>query len=143
MPNSHPLLERELTGSVIRAFHEVYNYFGYGLLESVYAGALELELTDAGHRVAREAMVPVSYKGRHNCWQRVDMIVDGRVLLEINSTEALPGYAKRQLVNYLHASDIEVGLLLHFGPKPEFHRFVHTDKRRRAAPSIVVTSGVG
>ena len=133
----HPLLERELTGSIIRAFHEVYNYFGYGLLESVYCGALEMELTDSGHQVAREALVAVSYKGRHNCWQRVDMIVDTRVILEMKAGETLPPYAKRQLVNYLHATDIEVGLLLHFGPEPAFHRFVHTAKRRRATPGTL------
>src|SRR4051794_20027894 len=87
--------------SIIGAFYAVYNYYGYGLAESVYAGALEIELLDRGHTVVRELAVAVMYKGRHVAWQRLDTVVDDRVILEIKATEVLPRFAGRQLINYL------------------------------------------
>jgi len=74
------LLEAERVYSIVGAFCAVYNYYGYGLSEAVYAGALECELVDRGHEVARELAVAVSYKGRHVAWQRLEMVVDGRVI---------------------------------------------------------------
>jgi GxxExxY protein len=111
------------------AFFEVYNYFGYGLAEPVYAGGLELELLDRGHEVVRELAVSVCYKARHVAWQRLDMVVDNRIILEIKATELLPPYAKRQIVNYLQVTPFRIGLLLHFGPEAKFHRFIDSQKR--------------
>jgi GxxExxY protein len=128
MPPS--LIHSDLSHSIVGAFFVVYNYYGYGMAESVYAGALELELTDRGHHVAREVAVSVSYKWRHVAWQRFDMVVDGKVIVEIKATEALPAYSKRQLLNYLRASSMEVGLLLHFGPSARFWRMVETNNAR-------------
>ena len=76
------LLEAERVGSIVGAFYAVYNYYGYGLSETIYSGALELELRDRGHDVVRELGVAVSYKGRHVAWQRLDMVVDDRVIIE-------------------------------------------------------------
>jgi GxxExxY protein len=121
---SEILIHSGVTHSIVGGFFVVYNYYGYGLAESIYAGALELELADRGHHVAREVAVEVSYKGRHVAWQRFDMVVDGKVIVEIKAMEALPPYAKRQLLNYLRASSMGVGLLLHFGPSPRFWRMV-------------------
>jgi GxxExxY protein len=115
--------------SILGGFYAVYNYFGFGLAESVYAGGLEYELIDRGHTVVRELAVNVRYKGRHVAWQRLDMVVDNRVILEIKATEVLPSFAKRQLINYLAVTSFPLGLLLHFGPEPRFHRFVDSQKR--------------
>jgi GxxExxY protein len=107
----------------------VYNYFGYGLVESVYAGAAEYELIGRGHHVAREIAVRIVYKDRQIAWQRLDMLVDNKVIVEIKATEKIPPFAQRQLISYLQATPFQVGLLLHFGPEPKFHRFVDTHKR--------------
>src|SRR5438874_13699307 len=95
-------IESERERSIVGAFYTVYNYYGFGLTETVYAGALEYELLDRGHTVVRELAVGVTYKGRHVAWQRLDMVVDNRVILEIKATEILPKFAGRQLINYLH-----------------------------------------
>ena len=122
------IIEGERVRSIVRAFFDVCDYYGYGLAESVYAGAMECALIERGHQVAREVSISVSYKDRHVAWQRLDMIVDERIIVELKATEALPAYADRQLVNYLRVSSFEVGVLLHFGPKPKFHRRVDTIK---------------
>lgn len=120
------LLERELTHSVIGAFYDAYRKLGYGFLESIYAAALERELRRRGHDVLREHAVRVLYDGEEIGFQRVDMVVDGRVIVEIKSTELLARAAERQLFNYLRATTLQVGLLLHFGPTPRFYRLVNT-----------------
>jgi GxxExxY protein len=124
-------LYEEHTRSIIGAFYEVYNVLGYGLLESAYAAALDEELGARGHHVEREVWVEVHYKGKAVSRQRIDRIVDDRVVLEIKATEVLPRFAKRQLVSYLKVSGNEVGLILHFGPKPEFYRLVSTKSFQR------------
>ncbi len=124
------LLERDLVHSIVGGFHTVYNYFDFGLTENLYCGALEYELADRGHHVAREVLVDVAYKGRLVGWQRLDMIVDGKVIVEVKATELLPHYTKRQLGCYLRVTSCQVGLILHFGPEPKFHRFVDSRPRR-------------
>jgi GxxExxY protein len=119
-----PLIEEKLTGSVIGAFFEVYNTLGFGFLEGIYAAALELELVGRLHRVQREAAVPVIYKGVTLATHRVDMLIDEVLIVEIKSTAVLPPNSKRQLLNYMRAARLSVGLLLHFGPEPKVHRQV-------------------
>jgi hypothetical protein len=75
------LLEGERVGSIVGAFYAVYNYYGYGFSEGVYAGALEIELRQRGHEVVRELAVAVSYKGVRVAWQRLDMVVDDAVIV--------------------------------------------------------------
>lgn len=129
------LLQRDTTHDVIGAFYEVYKELGFGFLEHVYSLALERELRARGRSVVREVSIPVYYKGDLLTKHRVDMIVDGVVVVEIKSTYALPPIAKRQTLNYLRATNLEVALLLHFGPEAKFHRLVHsTLKRFRVAP---------
>lgn len=118
------LIEEELTHSVIGAFFDVYNTLGYGFLEHVYALALERELLDRGHRVGREVSVNIVYNGLPLTSQRLDFVVDEKVVVEVKSTQILPAYAARQLHNYLRATNLAVGLLLHFGPEPKFQRLV-------------------
>jgi GxxExxY protein len=133
--NKRPLLEEPLSKSVIGAFYEVYNTLGHGFLEHLCATALELELLDRGHRVAREISVHVRYKGHHIGTQRLDMIVDDALVVEIKSCYHLPPSSTRQLYNYLKATHLEVGLLLHFGPEPKFYREVS-----RTSPQFVIPS---
>jgi GxxExxY protein len=130
---SGELIEEALTHSVIGAFYEVYNVLGFGFLESVYAKALQRELLDRGHRVGREVPVRIIYKGHVLCIQRLDMIVDEKLALETKSTFHLHPSASRQLYNYLRATNLEVGLLLHFGPKPAFYRMICQNTRGPSA----------
>src|SRR5688572_28944668 len=118
------LVEERLTHSIIGAFYDVYNALGFGFLELVYLSALERELRARGHAVGREVYVPVLYKGDEVARQRIDMVVDQRVVVEAKSTQDLHKSAKRQVYNYLRATRLEVGLLLHFGPEPSFYRLV-------------------
>jgi GxxExxY protein len=122
------LLVSETTGHIIGAFFDVYNTLGYGFLERIYADALEIELIGRSRKVQREALIPVWYKGKKLSLQRVDMIVDDQVVLELKSTALLSRDADRQLFNYVRATTISVGMLLHFGPKPRFYRRLHSDK---------------
>ena len=122
------LLAERTTHSIIGAFYEVYNTLGYGFLEHVYVLALELELRARGHRVAREVGVTVRYKGTELAQQRMDMVVDDVVVVEVKATEVLPPTAKRQAINYLKGTRLQVGLILHFGPEPGFHRAISTRK---------------
>ena len=119
------LLEHELTGEIISAYYECYNVLGYGFLESVYRRALATELRARGHRCAEEGLIEVLYKGVAVGAYRFDLLVDERVLVEAKAGETLAPTAKRQLLNYLRASRIEVGLLLHFGPRPRCLRCAH------------------
>jgi GxxExxY protein len=123
------LIHDELTESVIGAFYDVYNTLGFGFLEHIYIAALERELLARGHGVAREACVRVCYKGQELGQQRIDMIVDERLVVEAKSTYNLHRAAPRQVFNYLRATNIEIGLLLHFGPRPSFFRLISSNKK--------------
>ena len=125
------LLEAERVHSIVGGFFAVYNYYGFGLSERVYAGALEHELRARGLEVIRELMVDVGYHGRHVAWQRLDMVVDERVVVENKATEKLSPADRMQLVSYLRATTFAVGLLLHFGPAPRFERFIDYPKAQR------------
>ena len=125
------LAEERLTHSILGAFFAVYNELGYGFLEHLYVMALERELLARGHRVAREVGVLVRYKGEELGFQRIDLIVDNKVILEAKSTQELHKSATRQILNYLRATNLEVGILLHFGPEPQFFRLVNQKKNQR------------
>lgn len=124
--SKHALIDEQLTESVIGAFYEVYNALGFGFLEQVYTTALERELRARGHVVDREVWVPVFYKGDLISRQRIDMVVDERLVVEAKSTQDLHKFAPRQVYNYLRATRLEVGLLVHFGPEPAFYRLIHS-----------------
>jgi len=111
------LIHEDLTYSVIGAGFEAYNALGFGFLEHVYSMALERELRARGHQVSREVAVAVMYKGEELATQRLDMLVDDKLIVEVKATSRLEPEASRQLYNYLRATRIEVGLLLHFSPK--------------------------
>jgi GxxExxY protein len=130
------LIEEDLTRSVIGAFYAVHRALGFGFLEHVHAAALERELLHRGHRVDRELNVLVQYAGADLAHQRLDMVVDDKVVLEIKSTEHLHRDAKRQLYNYLRATKFEVGLLLHFGRSAKFHRVIYTSRENPRGQTV-------
>ena len=103
-------------------FLVVYNKLGFGFLENVYSGALLLESKRRGHHVAREVSVPILYDGVQIARYKMDFIVDDLVVVEVKSSAVLSPTDRRQVLNYLRATELEVGLLLHFGPTPKFYR---------------------
>jgi GxxExxY protein len=123
------LLEAELVRSIVGAFYEVNNYFGYGLSERIYCGALAHELRDRGHSVVRELMIQVRYKGQDVAKQRLDMVIDDKIIVENKAAEKLSSADRMQIISYLRATKYEVGILLHFGPTARFERFIDHPKR--------------
>jgi len=130
-PRIQKLLHDGVTRPIIGAFYSVYNKLGYGFLENVYCGALMLVLQRSGHRVAREVSVPVFFDDVQVAKYRIDFVVDHSVVVEVKSTEVLNPNNRRQLLNCLRATPLEVGLLLHFGPKPNFYRLIASQEFRR------------
>lgn len=121
--SSRPVIvERDLSHAIVACFFEVYNELGYGYVESMYKRALEITMVRRRLRVEREYPVAVYFEGYRIGFHRVDMLVERRVIVEVKSTERLPGSAHCQLRSYVKAMNLELGLLLHFGPAPKFHR---------------------
>jgi GxxExxY protein len=125
------LVHGSITKSILAAFYAVYDKLGFGFLEHVYCEALAIELRRRGHKVSREVTVPVFYDGIPIARYRLDFVVDDAVVLEIKSTELLNPSDRRQLLNQLKATRFEVGLLLHFGPKPKFYRLIATEQFKK------------
>ncbi len=125
------MLHQETTGAIIKAFYTVYNTLGYGFLEKVYENALAHELTKLGLKVGQQVPIEVYYDGQLMGKYFADLVVEGRVIVEIKAAERLRPEHDAQLLNYLKATKIEVGLLLNFGPKPEFSRKIFTNDRKR------------
>lgn len=134
------LFESELTHRVIGTFYDVYNTLGYGFLESVYARSMVLELGRRGFDVAAQATADVRYRGDVVGTFRADIIVESRLVIELKATRSLTPADEMQVLNYLRATDLELGLLLHFGPKPAFRRFVSTRAAHAADPRSSASS---
>jgi GxxExxY protein len=130
--NRAVLRQEEITREVIGAFFRVYNTLRHGYLESVYAGAMVVELRRRGILVQREAPVDVRYAGEVVGTYRADLIVEGEIVVELKSSAQLDPSAKAQLLNYLRATGLELGLLLHFGKKASFGRVIATRSQPRA-----------
>lgn len=124
------LSHEELRQKIIEAFFMVYNNLGHGFLENVYQNSLYLELKNRGLKVETQQGIKVYYKGNNVGNYFADMIVNDCILLEIKATDALIEKYESQLINYLKATDIEVRLLLNFGPKAEFIRKVFSNKNK-------------
>lgn len=120
-----------LTQQIIGVYYEVYNELGMGFLESVYQKSLALALDSAGLKVCSGIDIPVWFRGHRVGQFEGDLLVEQCVLLELKAARALSSAHLAQLLNYLRATDIEVGLLLNFGPKPEFKRVAYDNSRKR------------
>ena len=129
--NDSGLKHRDLTQKIIGVFYEVYNELGHGFLESVYEAAFEVALTAKGLTVLRQIEVPVWFRGKKIGDFTADMLVERCVLLELKAGRALDPAHEAQLLNYLRATEIEVGMLFSFGLKPEFKRLAFDNARKQ------------
>lgn len=121
---------KEITETILNRFYKVYNILGYGFLEKIYQNSLAIELIQAGFQVETEKSIPVYYCGRSVGNYFADVVVNNAVVLELKAAEGLDERNEQQLRNYLRASNIEVGLLLNFGKKPEFKRIYYSNARK-------------
>ena len=124
------ILHEELTKSIIKIFFDVYNELGYGFLERVYQNALYFELNANGFDVEAQKRIKVYYKEIEVGDYYADIIVNDLVILELKAQEYMVEANEFQLINYLKATNCEVGLLLNFGKKPEFIRKVYQNNRK-------------
>jgi len=119
-----------LTDAVICCFYSVYNALGYGFLEKVYENSLLHELTKRGIHAEAQTPITVLYDGMVVGEYYADMLVDNNLIVEIKAARSLLPEHEAQLLNYLKATEIEVGLLLNFGPKPEVKRKVFDNDKK-------------
>jgi GxxExxY protein len=120
----------EITGKVIGAFFKVYNKLGYGFNEKVYENALAIELRKAGLKVETQKEITVYYDDITVGDYRADVLVNDAVIVELKAARELAEEHEAQLLNYLKATTIEVGLLLNFGIKAEHKRKVYDNERK-------------
>jgi len=113
---------KELTDKIINIFYRVYNKLGYGFLEKVYENAMIIELEKESIPAVSQSAISVSYEGKIIGEYYADILVDNKVIVEIKAIRHLVEDNEAQLLNYLKATNMEVGLLLNFGPKPDFKR---------------------
>lgn len=127
------LIHSDLTEKIIGIFYEVYNELGHGFLESIYEQALAIAFAEREIFYQRQMAVPVWFRGHRVGDFRADLLIENKVMVELKAGRAIESTWEKQLLNYLRATPIEVGLLLNFGPAPQFRRLVFDNERKRSA----------
>lgn len=130
------LLHEDLTDKIIKAYYKVNNTLGFGFLEKVYENAMAIELRKLGMHVEKQKNIKVYYEQEEIGDYYADLLVDHLVIVELKAAESLCEEHEAQLINYLKATPIEVGLLLNFGKKAEFRRKVFSNNRKNAFKQI-------
>ena len=124
-------LHKDLTSVIIQAFYRVYNTLGYGFLEKVYENALKIELIKTGILCEQQKNIKVYYESEQVGDYYADLLVNGLVIIELKAAENICEEHETQLLNYLKATDIEVGLLLNFGKKAEIKRKIFLNEHKK------------
>jgi len=124
------ILHKSITDIILKVYYEVYNELGYGFLEKVYQNAMYFELQSLGYKVEAQKQIKVYFKKQLVGEYYSDLLVEVKVIVELKATELLMNVHIAQIMNYLKGTPIEVGLLLNFGEKPEFKRFIYTNDRK-------------
>ena len=124
------MLHEDITEKILAAFFNVYNTLGYGFLEKVYENSLVIKLKQLGFSVKKQKNIKVYFEEHIVGDYFADLIINSKVIIKIKAVDKLCDEHKFQLINYLKATNMEVGLLLNFGKKPEFKRVIFTNKRK-------------
>ena len=124
------MLHENMTKKIIEAYYKVYNSLGYGFLEKVYENALKIELKRLNLKVDQQKNIKVFYDEFEVGDYFADLIVEDLVIVELKAAESICEEHEAQLINYLKATNLEVGLLLNFGKKAEFKRKVFSNDRK-------------
>ncbi|MDA1082052.1 MAG: GxxExxY protein [Gemmatimonadetes bacterium] len=125
------LLHGSVSHEILGAFFDVHRALGHGFLESVYRKAMFQELGRRGLAVAAEVPFSVKFQGEVVGDYRADLVVESKVIVECKTTDRLLAVHEAQLINYLRASSIELGLLLNFGPRASFRRLVCSSPKKQ------------
>jgi len=125
------MINQEKTSLILKCFYKVYNTLGFGFLEKVYENALFHELKANGLNCQKQVPIAVYYQGIEVGNYFADIIVEGSIIIELKAAECLIEKHDHQLINYLKATNIEVGLLLNFGTDPQFRRKVFSNERKK------------
>lgn len=133
-------LYKKETDGILSAFYDVYNALGYGFLERVYQNALYQELKRRGFQCEVQYKIEVFYKGCRVGEYYADILVNGHIILELKAVEKICHEHELQLINYLKATKMEVGLLLNFGEFPQFKRKVYANERKENLRSSVASA---
>ncbi len=124
------LLHKKITDDILKTYYDVYNQLGYGFLEKVYQNAMYFELKSKGYKVEAQKQIKVYFKNQLVGEYYTDLLIEDKIILELKACEVLMNVHVAQLMNYLKATNIEVGLLLNFGEEPEFKRIIFTNDRK-------------
>ena len=124
------ILHKELSESILKIFYDVYNELGYGFLEKVYQNAMYLELKSLGFKVEPQRQIKVYYKNEVVGDFFADLLINDVIILELKACDSLVKSHYVQTLNYLKATNIEIGLLLNFGERPEIKRLIFTNNRK-------------
>lgn len=124
------MLHKELTDEILHAFYQVHFKLGFGFLEKVYKNALFYELTTMGLKCETEKPINVYYNQKVVGVFYADIVVEDKVILELKAVESICKEHEYQLINYLKACNLEIGLLLNFGKKAELKRVIYTNNRK-------------
>lgn len=124
------LVSKELVDIILHHFYRIYNELGYGFLERVYQNALYFALIDEGLKCETEKPIKVYFDGRVVGDYRADILVEDCIMLELKASEEYSPAFDNQLINYLKATEIEVGYVLNFGKKPKYSRKVFSNNRK-------------
>ena len=125
------LLHKELSNRIIKCFYNVYNTLGFGFLEKVYENAMMIELTKAGIKAEKQKPIKVHYYDNLVGEYFADIIVEDSIIIELKAATAIVEEHELQLINYLKATELEIGFLLNFGKLPEFKRKIFTNDRKK------------
>ncbi len=125
------MLHGDITELIIKAFYKVYNTLGYGFLEKVYENAMRIELSKMGLNVLQQKNIKVFYEADQVGDYFADLLVNDLIIVELKAAENICEEHEAQLLNYLKATDIEVGLLLNFGKEPQFKRKYFTNDKKK------------
>jgi len=128
--NNPVLKHKEITDIILRSFYDVYNELGHGFLESVYENAMQIVMEGFGLSVEKQKGISVCFRGTVVGQLMPDVIVNNSVIIEIKAVENILPIHEAQLMHYLKATNIEVGILLNFGKSPEFRRFAYDNLRK-------------
>ncbi len=137
--DQHGLLHHDLTEKLIGAFFNIYNELGHGFLESVYEQAFSVALAEDSVFFERQVAVPVWFHGQKIGDFRADLLVDRKVIVELKTGRDIDPAWEKQLLNYLRATDVEVGLLFNFGPTAQFRRYVFENNRKNPRKSALIS----
>lgn len=124
-------LHRDLTDRIISVFYDVYNELGYGFLEKVYQNSLYIELKSRGFKVEAQKQIKVYFKGKEVGEYYADLVINDLVILELKAAETIVEEFEYQLLNYLRASPVEVGLLFNFGKSPQIKRKIFENRNKK------------